>query len=145
MIKGLEHLSYEERLRELGMFRLKKRWLRGISSVCMGKKQIGGVRLRGQWLMDHNPLGCCRSRVQGSILEPVHLNIFTDDLEEVVESALIKFAYSIELGGGISQYVQGLRCHSEALSEAGGMGQKDKFSKGKCKVLCLGRNSRIVR
>ena len=29
MIKGLEHVSYEERLRELGMFRRKKKRLQG--------------------------------------------------------------------------------------------------------------------
>ncbi|KAK4826123.1 LOW QUALITY PROTEIN: hypothetical protein QYF61_005275 [Mycteria americana] len=42
MMKGLEHLSYEERLRELGLFSLEKRRLRGISS---GGCKEDGARL----------------------------------------------------------------------------------------------------
>jgi len=73
MIRGLEHLSCEERLRELGLFSLEKRWLHGdliaalqyvkgsyrkdgeniFSRACYDKTRSNGFKLKeGRFRLD---------------------------------------------------------------------------------------------
>uniref|UniRef100_A0A674JM42 Reverse transcriptase domain-containing protein n=1 Tax=Terrapene triunguis TaxID=2587831 RepID=A0A674JM42_9SAUR len=123
----------------------------------LGKCNLDGATIRWvqNWLENHSQrvvisgsVSCWKDIMsgvpQGSVLGPALFNIFINDLDNGIESTLIKFADDTKLGGVASALEDRIKIQNdldklEKWSEVNGM----KFNKDKCKVLHLGRNNQL--